>query len=229
MATVNSAPTVNISTLSTHVQAPATVTRPPALTDTQGPANTSPGLAHVSSTQHLNTSQDSKLETLKINLQNVVNLLAEKETEIKKLEARVNMMEEEVKQFSCGVKEVSNSPVETHTVKEHVEKLLKCEYWTCNYTARTSTVMKRHVTMKHKIERGFVYPTSPESEECYGCGQTFQIDHSYAMHLYEAHKSSFDCDHCHKHYPGDDMFFSIHLKSCTVPCNGNPRCPCRHD
>ena len=166
---------------------------------------------------------------MKTNLQNVVNLLAEKETEIKKLEARVNMMEEEVKQFSCSVKEVSNSPVETHTVEEHVEKPLKCEYWTCEYTARTSTVMKRHVTMKHKIEKGFVYPASTESEECEGCGQVFQIDHSYAMHLYEAHKLSFDCVHCHKHYPGDDMFFSIHVKSCTFPCDGNPRCACQYD
>ena len=89
--------------------------------------------------------------------------------------------------------------------------------------------MKRHVTMKHKIEKGFVYPASTESEECEGCGQVFQIDHSYAMHLYEAHKLSFDCVHCHKHYPGDDMFFSIHVKSCTFPCDGNPRCACQYD
>ena len=41
---------------------------------------------------------------MKSNLQNVVNLLAEKETEIKQLEVRVNMMEEVIKEFSCGVK-----------------------------------------------------------------------------------------------------------------------------
>ena len=64
--------------------------------------------------------------------------------------------------------------------------------------------------------------------ECPECDQLFFVDHKYARHAYEEHYYSFDCHHCHNHFPGDDLMFCIHMKMCLSPCDGNPRCSCKH-
>ena len=163
------------------------------------------------------------METVKSNLQNVVSLLAEKETEIKRLEERLTKMEEEMKKFSKDGPKISQ---ETHEAEAEPVKLLKCEYWCCDYTAKTSTVMKRHITRKHKVDESFKYPGSCESH-CEECEISFMDNHTYARHFYEVHKEAYNCVHCDKYLPGDDHSASIHLKVCTAPCDDHPMCPCK--
>ena len=72
-----------------------------------------------------------------------------------------------------------------------------------------------------------MFPTSEKLIECSECEQIFNVSHNFAMHMYKNHKYDFNCDHCKKNLPGEDFMFEIHLKLCTSPCDGHPRCPCK--
>ena len=105
---------------------------------------------------------------------------------------------------------------------------VKCEYWTCKYVSNSRNDMTQHINVKHTVDESFVYPNSSEELECPECGKLFLADHKYARHAYEEHFYSFDCTHCHKHFPGDDLMYCIHMKICPAPCDGNPRCSCKY-
>lgn len=183
---------------------------------------------------HATNAKDSEVEKIKKDLEQTASLLKAKENEIKMLEERVGKLESLVNQPFCAPGENQDRPKSqlnmhkeiTHTPTLNTEPI-KCEYWTCDYKASTSTVLKRHITMKHKIDESFVYPSSTEEDECVECGHVFTVNHNFAMHLYKEHKYGFTCDHCHNYLPGDDFMFQIHLKLCTSPCDGDPQCPCK--
>ena len=76
--------------------------------------------------------------------------------------------------------------------------------------------MTQHINVKHAVDESFVYPNSSEELECPECGKSFLADHNYACHAYEEHFYGFDCFHCHKHFPGDDLMYCIHMKISRV-------------
>ena len=82
--------------------------------------------------------------------------------------------------------------------------------------------MTQHINVKHEVDESFVYPNPSEELECAECGKLFLADHNYARYAYEEHFYAFDCTHCHKHLPGDDLMYCIHMKICPAPCDGNP-------
>ena len=119
---------------------------------------------------------------------------------------------------------------------------MECDYWLCDFAANSENELTEHITTDHTIESTFIYPNSSEPvtcdydvgpqnqfPDCEECGEEFLLDHSFAMHLYNAHKVGYKCAHCQKYYPGGDEMYTIHLRMCTVPCGGNPRCPCQFD
>ena len=55
----------------------------------------------------------------------------------------------QIKSFTEILKVVKRKTEISATFDTSSEKILKCEH--CGYTANTSTVLKRHVTRKHKI------------------------------------------------------------------------------
>ena len=105
---------------------------------------------------------------------------------------------------------------------------VKCEYWTCKFESKSKNELTQHIKVKHAVDDSFVYPNSSEEVECPECGKLFMADHNYARHAYEEHLYSFDCTHCHNHFPGDDLMYCIHMKMCLTPCDGNPRCSCKY-
>ena len=178
---------------------------------------------------HVTNAMDSEVEKMKKDLEQTVSLLKAKENEIKMLEERVGKLESQLNKPSCASSENQvrpNAQLNMHKEITHTQPI-KCEFWTCDYEASSSTVLKRHITMKHKIDESFVYPSSTEEDECVECGHVFTVNLNFAMHLYKEHKYGFSCAHCHKYLPGDDLMFQIHLKLCTSPCDGDPRCPCK--
>ena len=107
------------------------------------------------------------------------------------------------------------------------EAEFNCKHWRCHFMCTTEIGMLQHISNAHAVNESFVYPDSTEEAECPDCGQTFFVDHKFALHMYTDHYFSFNCDHCGKHYPGDVAMFKIHLQMCKVPCNGDLHCPCK--
>ena len=103
----------------------------------------------------------------------------------------------------------------------------KCKYWTCPFSCTTKVDMTQHIMKKHTVVESIVFPSSTEQADCPDCGQSFFIDHKFAMHLCTEHFYSFDCHHCHNHIPGDDGYVVIHMNMCEAPCEGDPYCPCQ--
>ena len=141
----------------------------------------------------------------------------------------------------CGKTFVSNKNLNIHVNKYHNEEVpkeshhndilltendLKCEYWLCRFKDETSIALEQHIQIKHQIDEAYSYPPSAEWITCGDCGDDFSLDDHFARHSYEDHKYSYTCDHCHKHLPGEDNLFCIHIKQCSVPCDGDPDCPC---
>ena len=108
------------------------------------------------------------------------------------------------------------------------ERLIRCEWMYCGHVANSSDDMVEHVSVAHTITSSFVFPDSSEKEDCERCGIEFFLDHTYAMHMYNNHNIGFECDHCHEYLPGcEGGFIEIHMKLCSVPCDGDPKCDCR--
>ena len=126
------------------------------------------------------------------------------------------------------VSEERAEDIPTFVEEVSLMKALKCQYWTCKFECTTLNELGQHVKWKHTVDESFVFPNSSEEIECPECDQLFFVDHKYARHAYEEHYYSFDCHHCHNHFPGDDLMFCIHMKMCLSPCDGNPRCSCKH-
>ena len=117
----------------------------------------------------------------------------------------------------------------------------QCQYWLCDFTSPSESVMNRHIVDAHTIDSNFTYPSSnvkticgydigPQDQfpDCDECDEEFSLDHAFAMHLFNSHKVGFDCVHCHKYLPGGDEMYSVHLQLCKAPCDGHPRCPCKY-
>ena len=71
-------------------------------------------------------------------------------------------LESQLNKLSCASSENQvrpNAQLNMHKEITHTQPI-KCEFWTCDYEASSSTVLKRHITMKHKIDESFVYPSS---------------------------------------------------------------------
>jgi FtsZ-binding cell division protein ZapB len=84
-------------------------------------------------------SEKSDVEQLKIKLQQVIDSLKIKETEIKKLDEKVNLLEGTLEQLKTHkMEEVPQEP-----------KSFKCDH--CAYTASSPTALKSHTTKKHKV------------------------------------------------------------------------------
>ena len=108
------------------------------------------------------------------------------------------------------------------------EGSINCDWIYCNYVANSASDMIKHVGAVHTITSSFVFPNSSEREACEWCGIEFFMDHTYAMHMYNNHHLGFECDHCHEYLPGcEGGFLEIHMKLCSAPCDGDPRCPCK--
>ena len=151
---------------------------------------------------------------------------------MKDLEEKVNMMQAQINKFPCDLCDTPTTPAIKHMKNAHQseeEKNFRCQFGGCKYTARTKTILKRHMTMKHKLNSNFVYPSSAEKFECDEdeCGHEFFLDNTYAMHTYNEHQIGFDCGHCKKNLPGPDVMLEIHYNLCTFPCDGDPFCPCK--
>ena len=103
-----------------------------------------------------------------------------------------------------------------------------CEWIYCKHEASSTSDMREHVNMAHTITSSFVFPDSSEKEVCENCGIEFFMDHTYAMHMYNNHNLGFECDHCHDYLPGcEGGFIEIHMKLCSAPCDGDPKCDCK--
>ena len=105
-----------------------------------------------------------------------------------------------------------------------------CEWCYCTFKTSSNSEMRKHVEAQHTITSDFIYPASnvrivcPEGEFC---GQDFFLDHTFAMHVYNVHKTGFNCDHCHLFVPGGEESEEIHMKLCTFPCSGSAKCSCK--
>ena len=106
-----------------------------------------------------------------------------------------------------------------------------CEWCYCSFKTSSNSEMKKHVEVEHAITSDFFYPNSnvkivcPEGEFC---GKEFFLDHTFAMHVYNVHKTGFNCDHCHLFVPGGQESEAIHMKLCTFPCSGSAKCSCKY-
>ena len=182
-----------------------------------------------------NTESETEIEKLKKDLEHVLTLLNVKEKEMKDLEEKVNMMQVQINKFPCDHCDSNETPAtpatkhmkNTHQSEKEKEKHFRCNFGGCRYMARTKTILKRHMTMKHKLDSNFVYPSSAEKVECDECDQEFFLDNTFAMHTYNEHQEGFDCGHCKKNLPGPDNMLEIHYNHCTFPCDGEPFCPCK--
>ena len=122
------------------------------------------------------------------------------------------------------IHEISSDVLDNFRIEEGE---FNCKYWRCHFMCTTEIDMLQHTSNAHYVNESFVYPDSTEEAECPDCGQTFFVDHKFALHMYTDHYFSFNCDHCGNHYPGDVAMFKIHLQMCKVPCNGDLHCPCK--
>ena len=113
------------------------------------------------------------------------------------------------------------------TSKEVEEVELKCKYKRCDFISNTNSELKTHIKKKHSIDESFKYPNSTNEVECIECDDYFLEDDNFALHCYYEHLYSYDCEHCHKHLPGESLMHEIHLKMCQAPCGGHPLCPCQ--
>ena len=97
--------------------------------------------------------------------------------------------------------ENSNPLQKDVSILEEVE--LKCDYWRCAFKSNTISELLLHINMKHAIDQSYVYPNSTVEIQCADCDEMFLEDHNHAIHCFHKHLYSYDCDHCHKHFPGD--------------------------
>ena len=119
-------------------------------------------------------------------------------------------------------------PVINSSPEVIIERSMFCEWIYCKHEASSTSDMREHVYMAHTITSSFVFPDSSEKEVCENCGIEFFMDHTYAMHMYHNHNLGFECDHCHDYLPGcEGGFIEIHMKLCSAPCDGDPKCDCK--
>ena len=177
--------------------------------------------------------EETEIEKLKKDIENIMALLNVKEKEMKDLEKKLNMMEDQISKFACNHCDSSDfnsataiKPMEnSHQIEE--EKNSICYFAGCMYKARTITILRRHMTMKHKLDSNFVFPSSNEKVKCDECDKEFFLDNNYALHTYNEHQTGFNCGHCHQNIPGGDDMGDIHYNLCTFPCDDHPFCPCK--
>ena len=178
------------------------------------------------------TIKETEIEKLKKDLDHVMILLKVKENEMKDLEKKVDMMKDQINKSPCDHCDSNDTPATSAT--KHMENThqseevnnFRCNFGGCRYTARTKTILKRHMTMKHKLDSNFVYPSSAEKFQCDECTHEFFLDNTFAIHTYNEHQKGFSCGHCKKNLPGDVDMLEIHYNHCTFPCGGDPLCPC---
>ena len=111
------------------------------------------------------------------------------------------------------------------------ESNFECDYIKvdkrCDFKSNTLNELHLHITMKHTFDQSYVYPNSTIEIQCDDCDEMFVEDNNYAQHIYHKHLFSYECDHCHKHLPGDSVMYEIHLNMCQAPCDSHPLCPCK--
>ena len=134
----------------------------------------------------------------------------------------------------CEREELFPSSISPLSVAD--ENPTMCEWCYCTFKTSSNSEMRKHVEAAHTITSDFVYPksnvkivcpSSPTSPESVSCGKEFFMDHTFAMHEYNIHKTGFDCDHCHTFVPGGEWLEDIHMRLCTFPCSGSPKCSCK--
>ena len=94
------------------------------------------------------------------------------------------------------------------------EAEFKCNYWRCDIKSNT-------------LNQSYVYPNLKVKIQCAECDKMWLEDQKYALNGYHKHLYSYDCDHCHKNFPGDSVMYTSHLNMCKAPCGGHPLCPCK--
>ena len=75
--------------------------------------------------------------------------ISELTNKVNQLESMIINMSLQIKSLTEELEVVKTETEISTTIETSSEKILKCEH--CDYTANTSTVLKRHVTRKHKI------------------------------------------------------------------------------
>ena len=141
--------------------------------------------------------------------------------------------------LSAEEREEDTTPFDSPSLDSD-QNVMQCEYWLCDYASQNESEMKHHIADEHTIDSTFTYPNSSEKvicqydigpqdlvPNCEECGEEFLLNHTFAMHLYNAHKVGYSCVHCGRYFPGGDEFYEIHLKMCSAPCDGHRHCPCR--
>ena len=141
--------------------------------------------------------------------------------------------------LSAEEREEDTTPLDSPSLDSD-QNVMQCEYWLCDYASQNESEMKHHIADEHTIDSTFTYPNSSEKvicqydigpqdlvPNCEECGEEFLLNHTFAMHLYNAHKVGYSCVHCGRYFPGGDEFYEIHLKMCSAPCDGHRHCPCR--
>ena len=189
------------------------------------------------------SKQVNTLQATVVELQSIVKDLEEKITRLQSLTCRDSLLSSPEKE-RCA--EVSDS-LEVSLVLEDREELsvsrgpfspltsleipTMCEWCYCSFKTSSNSEMKKHIEAEHTITSDFVYPNSnvkivcPEGEFC---GKEFFLDHTFAMHVFNVHKTGFNCDHCHLFVPGGQESEAIHMKLCTFPCSGSAKCSCKY-
>ena len=126
--------------------------------------------------------------------------------------------------------ELSVSSLSCFSLSVLEESPTMCEWCYCTFKTSSNSEMRNHVEAEYTITSDFIYPESnvkivcPEGEFC---GQEFFLDHTFAMHVYNVHKTGFSCDHCHLFVPGGEESEEIHMKLCSFPCSGSAKCSCK--